>query len=379
LEAYLRLRTLPGELAQVDWAHFGKHQVGAATRALWAFVMVLSWSRHMYLRFFWGSAMPVFLRGHAEAFDSFGGVPRVLLYDNLKSAVIERWGDAIRFNERLLELAAHYRFEPRPVAPARGNEKGRVERAIRYIRENFYEARQWQDIDDLNAQAKNWVATTAASRRCPGEQTRTVQDAFSEERGSLIALPDDGFPCDECIEVHVGKTPYVRFDLNDYSVPSDYNRRTLTAVASLDEVRRIARRLRPGVLDDLGLVSALTALATSFSEQTGLRVIRRLENSIPSLRAEVELVLYRVAQEGLTNVARHAEASRVELALTRTPTGVLLRVADDGRGFDGAIDGGGLGGMRERAMLIGGDLRIDAIPGGGVEVALEAPVPEDVA
>src|SRR5690554_2167421 len=91
-EAYLRLRTLPGEQAQVDWAHFGKHQVGAATRALWAFVMVLSWSRHMYLRFFWGSAMPVFLRGHVEAFESFAGVPRVLLYDNLKSAVIERRG-----------------------------------------------------------------------------------------------------------------------------------------------------------------------------------------------------------------------------------------------------------------------------------------------
>lgn len=116
-EAYLRLRTLPGEQAQVDWAHFGKHQVGAATRALWAFVMVLSWSRHMYLRFFWGSAMPVFLRGHVEAFESFAGVPRVLLYDNLKSAVIERRGDAIRFNEQLLDLAAHYRFEPRPVAP----------------------------------------------------------------------------------------------------------------------------------------------------------------------------------------------------------------------------------------------------------------------
>src|SRR5690554_2156565 len=100
-EAYLRLRTLPGEQAQVDWAHFGKHQVGAAKRALWAFVMVLSWSRHMCLRFFWGSAMPVFLRGHVEAFESLAGVPRVILYDNLKSAVIERRGDAIRFSAQL--------------------------------------------------------------------------------------------------------------------------------------------------------------------------------------------------------------------------------------------------------------------------------------
>lgn len=236
-EAYLRLRTLPGEQAQVDWAHFGKHQVGAATRALWAFVMVLSWSRHMYLRFFWGSAMPVFLRGHVEAFESFAGVPRVLLYDNLKSAVIERRGDAIRFNEQLLDVAAHYRFEPRPVAPARGNEKGRVERAIRYIRENFYEARKWQDLDDLNAQATEWVASTAGTRRCPGDRTRTVQDAFGEEQSSLISLPEDAYPCDERVEVHVGKTPYVRFDLNDYSVPADFARRTVVAVASLDTVR----------------------------------------------------------------------------------------------------------------------------------------------
>ena len=131
VEAFLRLRTLPGEQAQVDWGHFGKLEVGRATRTLWGFVMVLSYSRRIYLRFFFGNAMAHFLAGHVGAFAAFGGVPRVLLYDNLKSAVLERVGQAIHFNPMLLDLAAHYRFEPRPVAVARGNEKGRVERAIR--------------------------------------------------------------------------------------------------------------------------------------------------------------------------------------------------------------------------------------------------------
>ena len=122
-EAYLRLRTLPAEQGQVDWAHFGHLMIGRARRALMAFVMVLSYSRAIFLRFFLDARMGNFLRGHTEAFSAWGGLPRVLLYDNLRSAVLERSGDAIRFNPELLALAAHYRFEPRPCAIARGNEK----------------------------------------------------------------------------------------------------------------------------------------------------------------------------------------------------------------------------------------------------------------
>ena len=125
-EAFLRLRTLPGEQGQVDWGHFGRLQIGQAKRELMAFVMVLSWSRQVFVRFYLGHAMAQFLRGHVEAFAFFGGVPRVLLYDNLKSAVLERQGDAIRFHPMLLELARLYHFDPRPCAPARGNEKGRI-------------------------------------------------------------------------------------------------------------------------------------------------------------------------------------------------------------------------------------------------------------
>jgi len=236
-EAYLRLRTLPGEQGQVDWAHFDHLQIGRARRPLMAFVMVLSWSRQIYLRFFLDARMDSFLAGHAGAFETWSGLPRVLLYDNLKSAVLERHGDAIRFNPQLLAFAAHHRYEPRPVAVARGNEKGRVERAIRYVRENFFAARKFIDLADLNAQAAIWCNGPAANRPCREEPTITVREAFERERPGLLALPENPYPCELQLAVSVGKTPYVRFDLNDYSIPHTHVRRTLTVRADPRQVR----------------------------------------------------------------------------------------------------------------------------------------------
>ena len=236
-EAYLRLRTLAGEQAQVDWAHCGHLQVGQARRPLMAFVMVLSYSRHIFLHFFLNARMDAFLRGHVLAFDAWRGVPRVILSDNLKSAVLERVGSTIRFNPEYLAFAAHHRFEPRPVAVARGNEKGRVERSIRYIRESFLAARRYTDVDDLNAQARIWCAGQAADRRWPEDHRMTVQQAFEAERASLLVLPEHAYPVDERVLVRVGKTPYVRFDLNDYSIPHTHVRRTLTVVADPERVR----------------------------------------------------------------------------------------------------------------------------------------------
>jgi len=236
-EAYLRLRTLPGEQGQVDWGHFGHVQIGRAKRALMAFVMVLSWSRQIFVRFYLNARMDAFLHGHVAAFEAWDGLPRVLLYDNLRSAVLNRRGDTIEFNPTLLDLSAHYRFEPRPVAPARGNQKGRVERTIRYVRENFFAARKWSDLDDLNAQALAWCWGHSSNRPCPQDPRMTVREAFEKERTHLITLPDNPFPADECVEVRVAKTPYIRFDLNDYSVPHTLVQRTLTLRASLDSVR----------------------------------------------------------------------------------------------------------------------------------------------
>jgi transposase len=235
-EAFLRLTTLPGEQAQVDWGSFGTITIGKAKRSLVAFVMILSYSRRIYLQFYLNQRMENFLRGHEGAFLAFNGLPRVLLYDNLRSAVLERQGSIIRFNPSLLSFAAHYRFEPRPVAVARGNEKGRVERAIRFIRDNFFAARTYNDIDDLNAQAKIWCETVAMDKPCPEDKTKTVREVFIQEQPRLLALPDNPYSCDEIETVSVGKTPYIRFDLNDYSVPHTEVQKRLTVNATLDTV-----------------------------------------------------------------------------------------------------------------------------------------------
>jgi len=236
-EPFFRLKTIPGEQAQVDWAHFGRFQCGKASRPLMAFVVVLSYSRAVFVRFFLSQNMSHFLYGHQLAFEWFGGVSRVCLYDNLKSVVLERTGNAIRFNSQFSQYAGHCRFEPRPVAVARGNEKGRVERAIQYIRTGFFAARKFTNLEDLNRQALTWCETSALDRRWRDDESRTVREVFAEERTQLLALPDNPYPCDERREVCVGKTPYVRFDLNDYSVPVSYVRRTVTVLASVTTLR----------------------------------------------------------------------------------------------------------------------------------------------
>ena len=215
----------------------GYVMVGKAKRPLMAFVMVLSYSRRIFLHFSLNAQMDSFLRGHVLAFEAWGGVPRVTLSDNLKSAVLERMGDAIRFNPQYLAFAAHYRFEPRPVAVARGNEKGRVERSIRYIRDNFFAARVFADVADLNAQAKAWTDGPASTRPWPEGVQLTVAQAFETEKPKLMALPMDAYPVDARLEVSVAKTPYVRFDLNDYSIPHTHVRRTVTVLANAQRVR----------------------------------------------------------------------------------------------------------------------------------------------
>ena len=136
----------------------------------------------------------------------------------------------------------------------------------------------------------------------------------------------------------------------------------------------MARRLRPGVLEDLGLLSALAALATDFTAHCGAHVRRGFEPGLPPLAADTELVIYRVAQEALTNAARHANADTVELSLGRQGSSVLLRVADNGRGMRGHTEGSGIRGMRERAVLVGGTVTIGPRLDGGTELRLQVPL-----
>jgi transposase len=237
-EAYFRLRTLPGEQAQVDWGHFGKIKIGFAERALSCFVMVLGWSRAIYAHFFLDQTAESFLRGHVLAFEAFGGVPRVILYDNLKSAVVERQGDHIRYSDSLLELCGHYHFAPQPCAPGRGNEKGKVERAIQYLRHAFFEARRFSSAEDLNRQLTDWIETVAHARPVPADpERRIVRDALLDEKRHLLPLPEHRFACDTVRAVSSGKTPYLRFDLNDYSIPHTLVGKALTLIASQDRIR----------------------------------------------------------------------------------------------------------------------------------------------
>lgn len=146
-----------------------------------------------------------------------------------------------------------------------------------------------------------------------------------------------------------------------------------TARTSLEEVREVARRLRPGVLEDLGLFNALAALAAEFSHHTGGLVHREIASGLPRLTSEAELVIYRVAQESLTNAARHAKADTVQLTLTPRGGGVELRILDNGSGLAGQPEGAGIRGMRERALLVGAQLTVGSVRDGGTEVCLLVP------
>ncbi len=236
-EAFLRLRTFAGEQGQVDWADFGAVSIGQARRRLSAFVLTLSHSRALYLEFFFDQSLENLLRGHVRAFEDLGGCPRTLLYDNMKSVVLERHGDAIHFHPRLLELCAHYHFAARPCRLFRAHEKGRVERAIQYIRHSYFAARPFTTLQDFNRQAHQWREDIAHQRPWPGDSSRTVAEVLAEEQPKLLPLPAHPLETDLLVPVRSRKTIYVRFDLNDYSIPPSAVDRNLTLVASDRTVR----------------------------------------------------------------------------------------------------------------------------------------------
>lgn len=237
-EAFLRLHSLPGEAGQVDWADFGPVCLGNAQRRLSAFVLTLSYSRLLYVEFFFDQTLANFLRGHVRAFEHFGGVPRHLLTDNLRSVVLERRGDQIRFHPRYLELAGHYCFQPRPCHVARGNEKGRVERSIRFLRESFFAAYGFTTLKALNADVQRWSAEVAATRPWPDDHARRCAEVFDDdERPRLLPLPKHPLDTSDRTPVRSGKTLWVRFDRNDYSIPPAAVGKDLVLVATDTDIR----------------------------------------------------------------------------------------------------------------------------------------------
>ncbi len=336
-EAYLRRTLLPGEEGQVDWGCFGRIRLGRATRPLSAFVLVLSWSRALQAVFTLDQSLESFLRGHVAAFQAFQGVPRVLLYDNLKSAVLERQGEAIRFHPRLLEFCGHYHCVPRPCAVAAAHEKGRVERAIRYLREAFFAARTFRDVADLNAQFAEWRDTIAHARRVPGDPTRTVAAALAEEQERLLPLPAHPFPTALVRGVASGKTPYLRFDRNWYSIPHTLVQIPLTLVADAEAVRvlhgTVEVATHPRSYDADGTIEApehLAGLVAAKRQAAGLTRRDRLRQAVPAVAALFERLAVRGEALGphvtrlhhlLADYGATELAAAVETALARDACG----------------------------------------------------------
>ena len=237
-EAFLRLETLPGEQAQVDWAHVGRMPVDGGERSLWAFVIVLSYSRALWGELVLDLSADSLARSLTRAAAYFQGVTRQWLFDNAKTVVLERHGDAARFHPRLLELCAHFRVQPRLCGVRQPEHKGKVERAIRYLRERFFAGRRIIDVEQGNRELVRFLDEIAHQRPHPRLTERTVADVLAEERARLLALPDPLPALETARPVEVDKTASVRFDGNLYSVPPGLVGRTLT-LASDDHVVRV--------------------------------------------------------------------------------------------------------------------------------------------
>lgn len=233
---YVRNQVIAGEQAQVDWGHFGKLAVGKAERNLSAFVMTLSWSRKIFVCFTFDQKVETLLACHIKAFQFFGGIPRSILYDNMKTVVVERLGNVVRYHEALIEFCEHWYFTPSVCAPYHPESKGRVERSIRYFRGSFFEGRRIFDIEILNKECLIWCKTVAIERAWPDDSSITVETAFLEEQKVLLPLPDIvRMPPRKAI-LKPDRYGYLHFDRNQYSVPSDVAGQILTLWAYEDEV-----------------------------------------------------------------------------------------------------------------------------------------------
>jgi transposase len=220
--AYLKLEFAPGECAQVDWGSFGSIGVGRSRRRLSFFVMVLCYSRRMYLEFTVSQTSEFFLGCHEHAFAAFGGVPARIMVDNLKSAVLQRLaGSAPVFNPRYADFARHWGFEISACNPRAANEKGRVENAVGYIKKNLLAGLQLPEFAALNALAKVWVDTVADVRLHAATHQRPI-DRFAEESGKLGPLNPNGYALATIHPVRASRTCRVPLQANHYSVPPQF-------------------------------------------------------------------------------------------------------------------------------------------------------------
>lgn len=235
-EYYAHLDLIAGEQSQIDWAFLGRITMRGAQRDLWLFLLTLSWSRA-----FWGELVldlgaASLRRSLVRAGRYFGGVTRQWLFDNPKTVVIERDGSRVRFHPELLELAAHYHVEPRVCVPRKANQKGRVERTIRYLRDRHFAGRSLPTVEDGNRQLLRFITEIANARPHPDKPSSTVGEMLTEEKSRLLPLPTHEPSTNQVLLLPVDKYGYVAFDRNQYAIPEP-GRSTMTLVADEKEVR----------------------------------------------------------------------------------------------------------------------------------------------
>jgi transposase len=248
--AFLTLAFAPGECAQVDWGQFGSIKVGNTSRRLSFFVMVLCYSRIMYVQFTLSETMEHFLAAHANAFAFFGGVPARCMVDNLKSAVLRRAvGEAPVFNPRYKDFADHFGFVIAPCGVGQAHEKGRVENAVGYIKKNFLAGLEVSDFSQLNPAARQWL-DGVANVRLHGSTKRQPVELFAAERPSLKPLPSRPYDLGVILPARANSQFRVRVDTNTYSVPAAYVGAALTLKLYPDQLclyhqdQLIARHVR---------------------------------------------------------------------------------------------------------------------------------------
>ena len=234
-----RFETPPGDQAQVDFAEFQVIFTDEpdALRKVWLFSLVLGSSRLIWARFVAHQDLQTVLRCHMAAFAALGGVTREILYDRMKTAVIgEDDNGHIVYNRALIDFAAHYGFHPKACRPYRAKTKGKVERPFRYIREDFFLARSFRSLDDLNAQLDHWLATVA-NPRVHATTRRVVNEAFAEEKPTLQPLPLVPFGAVLKLERRVSHEGMVSVGGNLYSVPDETRKRVVEVHSLVDEIR----------------------------------------------------------------------------------------------------------------------------------------------
>jgi transposase len=249
-KAFLTLSFAPGECAQVDWGSYGSVTVGETSRRLSFFAMVLCYSRMMYVEFTVSQTMEHFLGCHQNAFDFFGAVPTKIMVDNLKSAVLKRIvGKAPIFNPKYLDFANHYGFTIVPCAVGKGNEKGRVESGVGYVKKNFLAGLHIPDFNTLRPAAIHWL-NTVANVRVHGQTGKRPVDRFQRERESMNPLPPHPYDIATISQIRASKQFRVTVDTNRYSVPAEYAGARLTLKTYPDRLciyhqdKLLARHLR---------------------------------------------------------------------------------------------------------------------------------------